>query len=156
MRRLLADAPLHHETELSTQVWRESAQPRFYASVAGLFGVLALVTSLVGLYGVLSFAVERRRVEIGIRRALGATPLQISNLVLGRGLRLVAIGVPIGAIGAAASAGGLRTLLFGIEPLDVTTFVAVVVVVPLVALVACYLPARRATFIEPLDALREE
>ncbi|HUR20214.1 MAG TPA: FtsX-like permease family protein, partial [Vicinamibacterales bacterium] len=101
------------------------------------------------------FAVERRRTEIGVRRALGATPWQISRLVLGRGLILVAMGVPVGSVGAAAGAGMLRSLLFGVEPIDPITFVAVVIAVPLVALAACYIPARRATFIEPLDALRE-
>lgn len=154
-RRLLPDAPIFNETELSDRVWRSSAQPRFYASVAGLFAVLALVTSLVGLYGVLAFAVERRRLEIGLRRALGATPRQISSLVLGRGLLLIAIGVPLGSLGAAAGVGALRSLLFGVEPLDPLTFVAVVGTVPIVALAACYVPARRASSIEPLDALRE-
>jgi predicted permease len=154
-RKLLPDAPIFNETVLSDRVWRSSAQPRFYASVAGLFAILALATSLVGLYGVLAFAVERRRVEIGVRRALGATPWQISTLVLGRGLMMVAIGVPLGTAGAAAGAGALRSMLFGVEPLDPLTFVTVVIAVPLVALAACYVPARRAISIEPLDALRE-
>jgi ABC-type antimicrobial peptide transport system permease subunit len=100
--------------------------------------------------------VERRRLEIGVRRALGATSRDISGLVLARGLALVGLAVPIGLVCAVAGAGLLQSLLFGIEPLDPTTFAAVLAGVPVVALAACLWPARRAVAIEPLDALRED
>lgn len=156
LRALQPQAGLENEAALADRVWASTAAPRFYATVMGGFAALALVTALVGLYGVLSYVVERRRVEIGVRRALGASGRDISGLVLGRGFRLVAFALPVGLAGAAAGVGLLRSLLFGIEPADPATFVVVAVGVPAVALAACLLPARRAVGIEPIDALRDE
>jgi len=154
--RLQPGSALHGQAALAERVWSTSAQPRFYAAVSGVFATLALVTAAVGLYGVLAFAVERRRLEIGVRRALGATPSQIASLVMRRGMSLVAIGLPLGAVAAALTASSLQTLLFGVEPLDPPAFAGVLAVMVSVASLASYLPARRATTIEPLDALREE
>jgi putative ABC transport system permease protein len=111
---------------------------------------------VVGLFGVLSYVVERRRTEIGVRRALGATSRNIFELIVGKGLRLVGMAIPLGIAGAAAGGGLLRSLLFGVEPVDPVAFGAVIVVTSLVALAACVWPAHRAANIEPLDALREE
>jgi ABC-type antimicrobial peptide transport system permease subunit len=155
LRDLQPHAALEHEAALADRIWASTAEPRFYATVMGVFATLALVTALVGLFGVLSYIVERRRVEIGLRRALGATGANISALVLGKGIRLVGLAVPIGFAGAIAGVGLLRNLLFGIGPADLATFAAVLVGVPVVALAACVWPARRASRIEPLDALRE-
>jgi predicted permease len=156
MRSLQPQAALEHEGALDDRIWSSTAEPRFYAMVMGVFAALALVTALVGLFGVLSYVVERRRVEIGVRRALGATSRDISGLVLGKGLKLVGLAIPIGLAGAAAGAGLMRSLLFGIAPSDPMTFGTVALVVAAVALAACAWPARRATGIEPLDALRED
>jgi hypothetical protein len=156
LRDLQPFAAVENEGALDARVWASTAQPRFYATVMGAFATLALVTALVGLFGVLSYVVERRRVEIGVRRALGATGRDVSGLVLGKGLKLVGLAVPLGVLGAAAGVGLLRSLLFGIEPADPSTFAVVAIVVPAVALAACLMPARRAARIEPLDALRDE
>jgi ABC-type antimicrobial peptide transport system permease subunit len=121
-----------------------------------VFAALALATALVGLYGVLSYVVERRRVEIGVRRALGATSRNISGLVFGRGAKLIGLAVPLGLVSSAAVVTLLRKLLFGVEPLDPVTFALVTVVVPAVAMAASVWPARRAARIAPLDALRDD
>ena len=156
LRDLQPMAAIEHEGALADRIWTSTAQPRFYATVMGVFAALAMVTALVGLFGVLSYVVERRRVEIGVRRALGATSRDISHLVIGRGLRLLAIALPIGLAGSAAGAGLLRNLLFGVAPIDPATFVIIGVAVPAVALVACIWPARTAVRIAPIDALRDE
>jgi predicted permease len=156
LRRLQPHAAIVEEAILEERLWATTAAPRFYATIMNAFAILALVTALIGLFGVLSFIVERRRVEIGVRRALGATGRDISELVVRKGLMLVLIAIPIGLAGAAAAVGLLRSLLFGIEPADPATFAIVLIAVPIVALAACAWPARRAASIEPLDALREE
>lgn len=156
VRELQPQAAIEDEGAIEDRIWDSTAQPRFYATVMSVFATLALVTALVGLFGVLSFIVERRRVEIGVRRALGATSQDISRLVVGRGLKLLAIAVPLGLVCSAAGVGLLQSLLFGVKPMDVPTFVAIGIAVPAVALVACVWPARKAINIAPLDALREE
>jgi putative ABC transport system permease protein len=160
VRRVLRDlqpmAAIENEGALDERIWTSTAQPRFFATVMGVFAALAMVTALVGLFGVLSYIVERRRVEIGVRRALGATSRDISRLVLGRGLRLLAIALPLGLACSAAGVGLLRNLLFGVAPVDPTTIAVVGIAVPVVALAACIWPARRAVNIAPIDALREE
>ena len=156
LRDVQPQAAIEDEGTLEDRIWSSTAQPRFYATVMGVFATLALVTAVVGLFGVLSYVVERRRTEIGVRRALGATSRNIFELIVGKGLRLVGMAVPLGIVGAAAGAGLLRSLLFGVEPVDPVAFGAVIVVIPLVALAACVWPAHRAASLEPLDALREE
>jgi len=132
------------------------APQRFYAVLFGVFAAIAGVLAIVGIYSVLAYAVVQRTQEIGIRLSLGAPRAQVLALVLRRGLVLTAIGIALGSLGAAAGAGLLRSLLFGITPLDATTFVAVPLVFSLVAMMASYLPARRATRIDPIVALRQE
>jgi predicted permease len=156
LRALQPEAAIENETTLEDRIWSSTAQPRFYTTVMAVFATLALATALVGLYGVLSYVVERRRTEIGVRRALGATGRNIFGLIAGRGLKLIALAVPLGVAGAAAGAGLLRNLLFGIEPVDPVAFAVVVIIVPTVALASCLWPARRAAGIEPVDALREQ
>jgi putative ABC transport system permease protein len=156
LRHLQPQAAIEQEALLDERIWESTAQPRFYAMAMSVFAVLAVITALVGLFGVLSYIVERRRVEIGVRRALGATTGDIAGLVIGRGLKLLAIAVPIGLIGSAAGVRLLQNLLFGIQPLDAATFVMMSVLIPTVAVGACAWPARRATRIAPLEALRDE
>ncbi len=132
------------------------ARERFYAVLLGLFAGVSGLLAAIGIYGVLAYAVVQRTQEIGIRVALGAERRQVIGLVLGKGLALTAVGVSLGLIGAAAGAKSIQSLLFGVEPLDVRTFASVGVAFALVALFASYLPARRATKVDPMVALRVE
>jgi putative ABC transport system permease protein len=130
------------------------AQPRLNMAVMGLFGGLALILAAVGIYGLLSYAVTQRTQEMGIRMALGAQVSDVLGLVLKQGMALALIGEAIGLAGAFALTRLMRGLLFGVTPTDATTFVAVAGVLTTIALLACYLPARRATKVDPVVALR--
>jgi ABC-type antimicrobial peptide transport system permease subunit len=120
------------------------------------FAIAAFVLAAVGIYGVMALSVSQRVNEFGIRLALGATPSDVSRLVLRQGLRLVIAGVAIGLAGAAGLTRLLGSLLFGVEPLDPLVFGVVTLALVAVAFGACYIPARRATATEPLEALRCE
>jgi putative ABC transport system permease protein len=156
MARLDPQLPLFNITTLSQRVADSVAQPRFYASVLGIFAVLALVLAAVGIYGVLSSQVEQSTREIGIQMALGAGPGRIRRAVLGHGAVLAATGLAIGLAGAWGMSRFISTLLFGITPVDVATYAAAAVVLAAVALVGAYLPTRRATAVDPVVALRYE
>ena len=132
------------------------AQPRFYAVLVGVFAALALLLAASGLYGLLSYTVAQRRGEIGIRMALGARRGDILGLVVRQGAMLVAAGAAVGLAGAAASSRVLESFLYGVATDDRLTFVAVPLVLVAVALVACWLPARRATRVDPMQVLRFE
>jgi putative ABC transport system permease protein len=132
------------------------AQRRFAMQVVGLFGVLALFLAGIGIYGVMAYSVTQRTREIGIRLALGASTGAILRWLLGRGMRLTLIGVAAGLLGALAVGRLLRGLLFGVAPTDVVTYAALTLLLAGVALLACYIPARRATKVDPLVALRYE
>jgi putative ABC transport system permease protein len=133
-----------------------TASPRFGAALLGIFAALALVLSATGVYGVLSYAVAQRTREIGLRAALGASPRDVLRLVLRGGMTLTALGLAIGVAGALAVTRLLGSLVFGISPRDPLTLGASAVLLTMVALLACYLPARRAARIDPLLALRTE
>ena len=126
------------------------------AMLSGFFGALAVVIAALGLYGVTSYTVNRRVTEIGIRRALGAQRGHVLRLVLGHSVTLTAVGIALGLAGAAAVTRALGALLFGLTPLDSTTFTAVAVLFAVVATLAALLPAHRATRVDPLVALRNE
>jgi ABC-type antimicrobial peptide transport system permease subunit len=132
------------------------AQPRFSASVLGGFAALALLLAAIGLYGVLSYGVSQRRREMGIRAAMGASRSQLIRLVLREGLIVVSLGLVIGLGAAAGLARFIETLLFGITPLDVWAYAAAPIILFLVAMVACAIPARRAASVDPAEALRCE
>jgi putative ABC transport system permease protein len=132
------------------------AQPRLNVMLMSLFGGLALLLAMVGIYGLLSYAVTQRTQELGIRIALGAQVVDVLQLVLRQGMLLALIGEAIGLLGAFALTRLIRGLLFGVTPTDASIFIAVVGVLTMIALLACYIPARRATKIDPLKALRYE
>lgn len=141
---------------LSANLARSIAQPRFFATVLSLFAALALVLAAVGLYGVLSYIVTLRRRELGVRAALGARRADLLRMVVRQGLGATAAGLVAGLVLAIWAARLMRTLLFGIEPLDVPSFVAGAAVLLAVALLASLIPARRAASSDPLEALRHQ
>jgi putative ABC transport system permease protein len=150
--RLAIDAVAPMEDVVSSL----STRPRFYAVLLSTFGAVAGFIAVIGIYGVLSYVVSQRTKEIGIRMALGAQRDAVLKLVLRQGAVVVAIGVALGVATAAGLTRYLESMLFGLEALDAATFAAVAVAFAAVALLGAYLPARRATAIDPLDALRYE
>jgi predicted permease len=141
---------------LREQVDDSLRQERLIAALCAAFSLLALTLTCVGLYGLLSLSVARRTSEIGIRMALGAGKSSIFGMVIGDGLRLVIFGLLLGTAGALAASALVRNMLFGVGRADPVTLAAICLVLPLAALVACYLPARRATRVDPIAALRSE
>lgn len=132
------------------------APRRFNLRVLTIFSLAALLLAATGIYGIVSYTVTQRTPEIGIRLALGAGRTSVFRLILGQGLKVVLLGLALGLVGALALTRVIRSLLFGVTPNDAFTFVVVSVVLILVALIACILPARRATKVDPLIAMRNE
>ena len=132
------------------------SQRRFAMIVLGAFAAAALLLASLGIYGVISYLVGQRAHELGIRVALGASRRQIFTLVLGHGLKMTLAGVALGLVAAFGLTRLIRTMLFGVGATDPATFAIIAVLLTLVALLACYLPARRATKVDPLVALRSE
>ncbi len=135
---------------------RELAQPRFDSALILMFAAVALVLSVIGIYGVLNYSVSQRMKEIGLRAALGAQPRQVLGLVMGSGLKLTLTGVGIGLVGALALTRLMQGMLYGVEPADPATLLVVSALLTFVGLAASYLPARRALRVDPMIALRNE
>jgi ABC-type antimicrobial peptide transport system permease subunit len=141
---------------MSDTVADSLVRPRFLSLLLGAFSVIALALAAVGIYGVMAYSVSQRTQEIGVRVALGARSSDVMKMVLGQGTKLAAVGVGIGLVGAFALTRVMSTLLFEVSVTDPVTFAAVVALLAIVALLACYIPARRATKVDPLIALRCE
>jgi predicted permease len=156
LRSFNSNLPIDDVVSLEEHVSRSLAQQKLIARVASFFGLLALVLASIGLYGVLAYAVAQRRNEIGIRVALGASSADVLKLVLRNGMTMTVIGLVLGVGGALALTRLVATLLFGVTPTDLLTFVGVSLTLVVVALLACYIPARMATQVDPLTALRDE
>jgi predicted permease len=148
------NVPVSNVTTLSQMVGESIEQPRFFAMLAVAFASLALVLAAIGIYGVMAYAVAQRTMEIGVRMALGAKPSEVFALVLADGLKLTAIGIAIGVAGSLLIAHWLTTLLFGVQPGDPVTLIATAATLLIVAGAACFVPARRATRVDPMVALR--
>jgi putative ABC transport system permease protein len=156
VRQIDKDLPIAEVATFDDVLARESSTRRFNAMLFSIFAALALVLAVTGVYGVLAYSVSQRTHEVGIRMALGAGRRDVLRLFMGQGMRLVSFGVVIGLGGAFALTRLMASLLFGVSTTDAATFVLVAVGLMLVGVFACYLPARRATRVDPLIALRYE
>jgi predicted permease len=151
-----SDLPVFNVTTLESAMKLGNMIERVAATFAGSFGLLALLLAAVGIYGVVAYSTRQRTREIGIRMALGAEKASIFRLVLRQGFLLTALGLAIGAVISLALTRLLRSQLFGVAPTDLLTFATVGLLLAFVALLACYVPAHRATQVDPLRALRSE
>ncbi len=156
IHELNPDLPVFDVASLRSSMQMGSLFERIVVTFAGSFGLLALALAAVGVYGVVAYATRQRTHEIGIRIALGAERADILRLVLGHGLRMTLTGLGVGVVVSLAVTRFLRTQLLGIGPTDVLTYASVALLLSVVALVACYIPARRATKVQPLVALHCE
>jgi putative ABC transport system permease protein len=151
-----ADLPVYAVSSMETLLRRSVAQPRFRTTLIGLFAATAVLLAALGAYGLLSYAVRQRTREMGIRLALGAQRRDVLSLVMKDGMRLAVAGAALGVAGALLLGRFLSGMLYGVRPSDPATYVAVTALILAVALVACFIPARRATRVEPVVALRSE
>lgn len=156
VREIDSNVPISNVNTMAQLVAQSVAQRRFGMFLVGIFAALALVLAVVGIYGVVSYSVAQRTSEIGVRMALGASGKDVLKLVLKNGMTLALIGVGIGLAGAFAVTRLMTAMLFEVKPTDVATFAIVSVGLIVVALLACYVPARRAMRVDPLVALRYE
>lgn len=150
------DLPVFRVRTMDQLLGNALAQRRLTLTLLLSFAVLALLLASIGIYGVISYSVRQRTHELGIRMALGAQAGDVLKLILAQGLKLVLLGIGIGLLAASAMARLIETLLFNVRPIDPLTFTVIALVLTFVALVACYIPARRATKVDPLIALRHE
>ena len=150
------DQPIYSPRTMD-EIRAESVAPeRLNLTLLSLFAGIALVLAIVGIYGVMSYSVTQRTHEIGIRMAIGARPVDVFKMILGNGMKLALIGVAVGLVGAFLLTRLMATMLFGVEPTDAMTFGGITILLITVALLACYLPGRRATKVEPTISLRYE
>ena len=155
LRELNPEIPATFET--FQQVYSASLGSRkFNVILIGFFGITALLLAAAGVFGVMAYSVSRRTREFGVRVALGATAGDVLRMVLGQGMRTILIGVAIGILGSFALTRAVSSLLFGVTATDPVTFAAVTLLLIAVALLACYIPARRAMKVDPMVALRDE
>jgi predicted permease len=150
------NVPVHSISSMDQIIARSVADRRFALELLGVFAAVALLLAAIGIYGVMSYSFSQRTHEVGIRMALGAQRLDILRMALGEGMSIVVIGLASGLIGAAIMTRFFRSMLFDVAPADPITYLTVSAILAAVALFACYIPAQRATRVDPLIALREE
>jgi len=150
------DQPIYNVRTMDEIRTDSVSTERLNLTLLSIFAGIALVLAIVGIYGVMSYSVTQRTHEIGIRMAIGAQPRDVFRMVLGQGMVLAATGIVFGLVGAYGLTRLMRSMLFGVEPTDPLTFAAIAVLLTGVALVACYLPGRRATKVDPMISLRYE
>ena len=151
--------PIHDVKTQIEQSEQTLAQERLFAKLLTLFGLLAQQLAAIGLYGVMAYSVAQRTHEIGIRMALGASSSDVMKMILRQGMALTLIGIALGIVGAYVTTkylASLTSMLYGVRAADPLTFAVVATLLTLVALAACYIPARRATRVDPMVALRYE
>ena len=156
VREMDPSLPVYNLRTMNDVVSRSMVQPRFLALLLATFSGIALFLAAIGIYGVMAYSVAQRTQEIGVRMALGAQPLHVLRLIFGQSLMMLLIGTVIGLAGAFALTRLMSTLLFRVTATDPLTYVSVVGILTIVALLACYIPARRAAKVDPLIALRYE
>jgi ABC-type antimicrobial peptide transport system permease subunit len=150
--RLDPELPVHNLQTMESRIDGSVAGRRVPLLLAGIFAVVALALAAVGIYGVLAYSVMQRQREIGVRMALGAQPEQILAQFLSLGGKLLAHGLPLGLIGAWFAGRAMTGLLFGVEPTNLVVFASTAIVLASVAMLACFLPSRRAARISPIEA----
>jgi putative ABC transport system permease protein len=150
------DLPVYRVTTMERMVADSLAQRRFSMFLFGVFAALALVLAVVGLYGVMSYAVAQRTHEIGLRMALGAQGRDVLRMIIGQGMTLVAVGLGLGLLGALMLTRVMSSLLYGVSATDPLTYAGIALLLAAVAFLASYIPARRATKVDPMVALRYE
>jgi putative ABC transport system permease protein len=156
VRAIDQNEPVNQVVMMDERLSDSVAGRRFQMFLVGVFAAMALVIAIVGIYGVISYAVGQRTHEIGIRMALGAQAIDVLRMVVWRGMRLTLIGVALGLAGALALTRVMKNLLFNVSTTDPATFAGVALLLVGVALIASYIPARRATKVDPMVALRCE
>jgi len=156
VREMDPSLPVYNLKTMNDVVSKSMVQPRFLALLLATFSGIALFLAAIGIYGVMAYSVAQRTQEIGVRMALGAQPLHVLRLIFGQSLMMLLVGTLIGLAGAFALTRLMSTLLFGVTATDPLTYVSVVGILTFVALLACYIPARRAAKVDPLIALRYE
>jgi putative ABC transport system permease protein len=156
LRGISAGIPLANVASMDELLRSSLATSAFRSRLLGAFAVVALLLAVVGLYGVLAFTVTQRTREIGVRIALGARGREVLRLIVARGMRLVTLGILLGSLGAAAAVRLIQGMLFQVSAFDPLVFVLVIVLLALGGLAACLIPARRATRISPMSAIRDE
>ena len=156
VRQLDPNVPVSGVRSMVQVVERSTSVRRLNVMLFSAFGLIGLLFVAVGVYGVMAYTVAQRTRELGVRMALGAGSREVMRLVIGQGMVLSLVGVGVGVAGALALSRVLANMLFGIGTHDLTTFIAIPILLTAVALVACYFPARRATRVDPVVALRAE
>jgi putative ABC transport system permease protein len=156
IRQSDAALPVFQTSTMEALRQRSFWQYKLFGWMFSVFGAIALLLASIGVYGVLSYSVSQRTQEIGVRVALGAARRDVMRLVVGQGLKLAAVGVVLGLLGALGATQGIKTLLYNVTPWDPMSFVGVALFLTIVAVVASYVPARRAMGVDPIIALRNE
>jgi putative ABC transport system permease protein len=156
VREARPDQPVTDVRSMDDWIGLSLARMRFQTGLLAGFALIAVILAAIGVYGVMAYSVEQRTHEIGVRLALGAEPDRLKRWITLRGMRLAAAGLSLGVIGAAVSTRVLHSLLYEVAPRDPGTFVAATALLAAACLVACYMPARRATVVDPAVSLRAE